>query len=189
MDRTKMTTCPICQARVPFVLDPEDMVTCPECGGWFDPESLEVQRDQWLIEHDIEPLFTEEVMAGLWNERDELRRVCVLRQKDICVVCGRGMYGDAAVHEAIIKRSDLPGDPRIFNPVNCVALHHTTGCHENTRFVDSKCVKYLIDYYGPKVLAGFIESLHFKQLPGGAQDVIRLAQMAGVYKLPQRGNR
>ena len=179
MNDTEMTTCPICKARVPLVLDPEDMVSCEECGGWFDPESLDVQRDQWLIEHDMEPLFTDEVMAGLMTDRDELRRTCVLRQDDICVVCGHGMYGDAAVHEAIVKRGDLPGDPRAFNPVNCVAIHN--GCHENTREVDGKCSRYLIRHYGLKVVVDFILSLNMRQNPGRARVILLAAQIVGVY--------
>lgn len=168
----KMTTCPICGARVPFILDPENMVDCTECGGWFDPESLEVRRDQWLKEHGMEPLFTDEVMYELLTERDELRIICVRRQDNICVICGHGMYGDAAVHEAVVKRGDLPGDPRVFNPVNCVAIHN--GCHENTKEVDDICARYLVRTYGIHLLADFIRSLNMKEPPGRARDILEV---------------
>jgi len=101
------------------------------------------------------------------NSRDALRQIVVDRQDDVCVVCGRGMYGDSAVHEAIIKRSDLPDDARIFVPINCVALHN--GCHENTKRVDTICRAYLTGHYGARAIKGWILSLNMIKIPPRAR--------------------
>lgn len=168
--------CPQCKEEIPedAEVDSDNCIGCPWCGTWFDLTHPAVQRDMWLVENDLELVYTEDVLYEKITERDNLRQMCVDRQDNICVVCGHGMYGDAAVHEAIIKRSDLPNDSRIFTPVNCVALHHTTGCHENTRAVDLKCAKYLIGHYGLGMIVAFIKHLEFKVLPGMAQEIVNI---------------
>ena len=102
--------------------------------------------------------------------RDILRQLCVDRQDNRCVICGEGMYGDAAIHEAIVKRGDLPADPRVFDEHNCVAIHN--GCHENTRQVDMICVGYLARYYGIGKITEWILSLDMKVLPGRAMGIV-----------------
>lgn len=158
--------CPDCGVRV-VSIEEEYMPFCQNCGfegDWDDVQAGEFENGT----ADLIRVFSV-------NERDALRALCVYRQKDICVVCGHGMYGDSAVHEAIIKRGDLPGDPRVFNPVNCVALHHTTGCHENTEKVDVACARYLIEFYGAEVVSGFINSLGMRKIPGRARAALGAA--------------
>lgn len=104
------------------------------------------------------------------NDRDRLREFCIEQQGGICVWCGRGLYGSGHLHEAIIKRSDLPNDNRIFVPENCVVLHEH--CHENRKEVDNKCIDWLVGMYGVRVFH-FIDSLGMKVLPGRALDAIR----------------
>ena len=102
--------------------------------------------------------------------RDDLRARLVARQENICIVCGCGMYGDAAVHEAIIKRGDLPDDPRVFDEYNCVAIHNK--CHENTKAVDRKAMQYLIFTYGIEAIFWWICALNMKVLPGRAMEIV-----------------
>lgn len=104
------------------------------------------------------------------NKRDKLRELCAERQDDLCVVCDRGLYGSGHLHEAIIKKGDLPKDNRIFVPENCCVIHEH--CHKNTKEVDVKCIRWLINKYGSSV-ADFINSLNMKVLPGRAMDAIQ----------------
>jgi hypothetical protein len=166
--------CVSCKAEIPegTNVDSDGCVECIECGVWSDPEHPAVKRDVWLIEHGFEPAFNDDVLYGMATERDVLRARCITRQQNLCVVCGHGLYGVADVHEAICKRSDLPGDPRIFVEVNCVALHPGPPCHENTKRIDQICASYLIKHYGFDTIIGFIEFLEFKVLPGMAQEII-----------------
>lgn len=104
--------------------------------------------------------------------RDRLRYHCIKRQHGLCIICGHGVEDDAAVHEAIVKRSDLPKDPRIFEPWNCVAVHNSNPkCrlpHErygNTETYDSICRLYLVQEYGVDYLAECIKALEMKQAP------------------------
>jgi hypothetical protein len=76
---------------------------------------------------------------------------------------------DAVVHEAIIKRGDLPDDKRVFDEHNCVAVH--TLCHHNTKTVDRKAMQYLISTYGIEEVHLWICSLHMKVLPGRASEI------------------
>ena len=171
--------CPSCKADLGDnpIVDGEGLVDCHSCGIWFDPEHTSVQRDTWLIENNLEPVLDAEAIYEKITERDALRDICVQRQENVCVVCGHGMYGDAQVHEAIIKRSDLPGDTRVFSPINCVALH--AKCHENTKNVDDVCMLYLIGHYGITLVMGFILSLNMKKLPGRAQAILNIEWSRG----------
>ena len=107
--------------------------------------------------------------AGMISPRDVFREKLISRQDNICVVCGRGLYQDAVVHEAIIKRGDLPDDPRAFNEYNCVVLHNL--CHENTRCVDCKAMQYLVSTYGIEEVFRWICSLNMIILPGRAMEI------------------
>jgi len=106
------------------------------------------------------------------KDRDHLRDVCITAQYNICVICGKGLYGDAEVHESIVKRSDLPNDKRIFAPVNCCALH--SHCHENTAAVDEACADWLIGRYGLFLIQDFLIGLKMKVYPTRAQIILRM---------------
>lgn len=103
-------------------------------------------------------------------DRDDLRAKLVERQDGICVICGHGMYGDAAVHEAIVKRGDLPGDSQVFDERNCIAIHNR--CHKNTRAVDCAAMEYLIGSYGIDAIFDWICSLDMTILPGRAREIV-----------------
>ena len=105
-----------------------------------------------------------------WDNRDLLRDKLVRTQDDLCVICGHGMYGDSQIHEAIVKRGDLPNDPIIFSIFNCVVLH--ASCHENTRDVDVACADYLIYEHGLEVIYNWIRSLDMMILPGRAAEIV-----------------
>lgn len=150
--------------------DAEGLYECNDCTFWFDPDDVDVKSDQWLIEHDEEPIWDENVIYGFQSNRDRLRELLVKRQDDICIMCGYGMYGDSAVHEAIIKRGDLPGEERIFVQPNCVCLHQK--CHRNTKEADKVCLQYLIETYTLPVLADWIRSLEMEELPARAREVV-----------------
>lgn len=83
--------------------------------------------------------------------------------------CGRGLYGGGHLHEAIVKKGDLPNDDRIFVPENCCVLHDH--CHENTKEVDDLCTRWLVGRY-PSGVFSFIESLGMKSVPGRVKDVL-----------------
>jgi hypothetical protein len=104
------------------------------------------------------------------KDRDHLRDVCVTAQYNICVVCGKGLYGDAEVHEAVVKRGDLPGDKRVFAPVNCCALHKS--CHENTKEVDEACADFLVFRYGLFLVQKYLIELKMKVYPARAREIL-----------------
>lgn len=85
-------------------------------------------------------------------------------------MCGRGLHGGGHLHEAIVKRGDLPNDPRIFVPENCCVLHEH--CHKNTRQVDEICVRWLVSRY-PHGVFEFIKSLGMKTVPWRVKDAIQ----------------
>ena len=111
-------------------------------------------------------------------DRNRLRGILVRRQMvrgvSLCPVCLRGLYGDAEIHEAIIKRGDLPNDTRIFAPINCVVVHKQ--CHANTRLVDERAKAYLLSHYGLQQMAEWILSLGLKSPPGRASAILRAAK-------------
>ncbi len=163
--------CPDCGCE--DVEDAEDgTYDCLNCGLYFDPSSPEVIRDQWLVAHGLHPSTPAGIMPE--EERDHLRRILCDRQRvsdvELCVVCRRGMYGDSEIHEAIVKRGDLPSDPRIFAEVNCVVLHHK--CHENTAAIDAVCAAYLISHYGISLVVEYLEWLGMEVLPGRAREIV-----------------
>lgn len=106
------------------------------------------------------------------KNRDTLRDVCVSVQNGLCAVCGRGMHGDSEVHEAVVKRGDLPGDKRVFAPINCCALH--SACHKNTKSVDKACADWLVNWYGLSLLKLYLSELNMKIYPSRALDILGL---------------
>ena len=120
-------------------------------------------------------------------DRDKLRQECIKRQRGLCVMCGHGVEDDAAVHEAIVKRSDLPDDDRIFEPWNCVAVHNSNpGCdfpHDpwgNTRWYDEVCAAYLIQAHGADYLAERIRELGM---------TIWTSRMQAIFALMDKSNK
>lgn len=101
---------------------------------------------------------------------------CLERQGGLCVVCGYYCKGFADLHESIIKRGDLPNDKRIFDEHNCVAVHHGSPCHENTKEKDRICIQYLIDHYGIDAIVDWIKSLEMVAEPGRAQEIMTLCE-------------
>lgn len=110
--------------------------------------------------------------------RQSVKEQCLTNQRGLCVVCGRGLYNSGDLHEAIIKRSDLPNDNRIMVVHNCVVLHSSGPCHENTKEVDDTCISWLCSAFDVLDIADWIISLNMVQLPGRALDVLRLADLA-----------
>ncbi|NIP54055.1 MAG: hypothetical protein GWN76_03965 [candidate division Zixibacteria bacterium] len=102
----------------------------------------------------------------------------VERQDGLCI-CGYSLAGNVDIHEAIIKRGDLPGDKRVRCEYNCVAVHHTMPCilgghieYGNTKAYDKACINYLLWYYGCDKIVSWIESLGMIVLPGRAMEII-----------------
>ena len=101
----------------------------------------------------------------------ELKVFIIARQHGLCAICGRSLGSDAVMHEAIVKRGDLPGDRRVFSEYNCVAVH---GSHPkctlphnpygNTKEYDRICASYLLWHYGPMKIAKWIEGLNLKTI-------------------------
>lgn len=102
--------------------------------------------------------------------RDKLCNRQEIRGVAICPVCLHGMYGDSAIHHAIIKRGDLPNDTRIDHEYNCVAIHNM--CHENKRSVDERCGAYLVSHYGAKAIADWIDGLGLDYIPARAMRIM-----------------
>lgn len=153
--------------------DDEGLYDCKDCGIWFNPHHHAVRRDAWLWQHNLEPItgFDDELYSFRDAFRDKLCRRQAVNGVPLCAVCARGMYGDAAVHEAIVKRGDLPADERIMAEVNCVVIHQA--CHENTRKVDDACIAYLKSHYGIHLIVEFLRWIGFDALPVRAQRIIR----------------
>jgi 5-methylcytosine-specific restriction endonuclease McrA len=149
-----MNICPECGCEDTEWSESEKLYDCLNCGLDFDPEHPAVQRDQWLQSIGA-PVFWS---SDPTEERDQLRAYLCRRQEvgDVptCVICRHGLYQDADIHEPIVKRSDLPGDPRIEVEFNSVALHRR--CHQNTKEVDDACAAYLISHYGVAPIAKFV---------------------------------
>jgi len=113
----------------------------------------------------------------IYDDREEFRYHIARRQEvngvTLCAVCAKGTYGDLDIDESIIKRSDLPGDNRIFVPINCCGIHRA--CHENTRQKDDATRAYLVSHYGIQVVADWLESLGMVRYPGRVQSILRQA--------------
>lgn len=114
------------------------------------------------------------------NDRDKLRQELWDRQNGLCAACGRGAYDDFAIHEAGIKRGDLPKDKRIFVPINCVGVHNShPACtmphmiYGNTRKYDRICMAYLFAVYGEKAFAEWAISLNMREYPARVSGVVK----------------
>jgi len=101
---------------------------------------------------------------------------CIERQGGLCVVCGRTLLNNVDIHEAIVKKGDLPRKRQkaIFDEHNCVALHHGAPCHVNTKKVDRICADYLIGYYGLGAIQNWIASLSLRVLTPRTRIILQM---------------
>jgi len=109
------------------------------------------------------------------SERDLLRQFLEDMQSNVCLVCGNGLYGSGDVHEAIIKKGDLPADDRVNSEFNCVTLHRQ--CHKNTREVDAICLAFLVWYHGARKVQNWIRSLEMRNLPTRARLILEMGKV------------
>lgn len=98
-----------------------------------------------------------QVRAELW----------VGRLWPICAQCGRSMYRDADMHEAIITRRDIMGTgyeahAAIMVPENCVLVHpggSGSRCHSKAHSDKTQVIRHLIGYETYPNLIDWLDSM------------------------------